>query len=182
MPFTFQRTALKDLIRIIPKVFGDNRGFFLEYYKHSEFLQNGIEVNFLQDNHSKSVNGVLRGLHYQKEPFAQGKLVRCTQGEIFDVAVDIRQSSNTFKGWFGCILSADNKEMLYIPPGFAHGFLTLSAEAEVMYKTSTEYAPEYDCGIIWNDPDIGIKWPQSDIKLSDKDQNHPRLREAYLFD
>lgn len=163
-------------------VFKDNRGFFMETYKKSNFEKVGINTDFVQDNHSKSIKGVLRGLHYQNEPFAQGKLVRCIRGKIFDVAVDIRKGSPTFGKWIGYELSEENKLMLWIPKGFAHGFLTLSEEAEVIYKVSgEEYSPQYDAGIIWNDPDIGIKWPLDNIDevlLSDKDKNLPNLKNA----
>jgi len=182
MPFEFIKTDIPEVILIKPKVFGDNRGFFMETYKKSDFEKAGINIVFVQDNHSKSVKGVLRGLHYQKEPFAQGKLVRCVKGKIFDVAVDIRKGSPTFGKWVGYELSEENKLMLWIPKGFAHGFLTLSDEAEVIYKVSGgEYSPEYDAGIIWNDADIGIKWPVKDINevlLSDKDKNLPDLKNA----
>ncbi len=185
MPFEFERLEIKDVILVKPKVFQDERGFFLESYKKSDFVKNGIDKDFVQDNHSKSVKGVLRGLHYQLPPKAQGKLVRCIKGEIFDVAVDIRKSSPTFGKWVGVILSEENKYMLYIPEGFAHGFLTLSDEAEVLYKTTDEYAPDLDRGIIWNDPDINIKWPIENIEqilLSNKDKNLPPLKDAQIFE
>lgn len=182
MPFEFEKTEIPDVILIKPKVFGDDRGFFMETYKKSDFEKFGIDTDFVQDNHSKSVKGVLRGLHFQKEPFAQGKLVRCIKGKIFDVAVDIRRGSPTFKKWVGYELSEENKLMLWIPKGFAHGFLTLSEEAEVIYKVSgAEYNPKSDAGIIWNDPDINIKWPLEEIEevlLSDKDKNLPTLKNA----
>ena len=184
MPFEFVKTDIPEIILIKPKVFGDKRGFFMETYKKSDFDKVGIDTDFVQDNHSKSVKGVLRGLHYQKEPFAQGKLVRCIKGRIFDVAVDIRKGSPTFGKWVGYELSEENKLMLWIPKGFAHGFLTLSDEAEVIYKVSGgEYSPKHDAGIIWNDPDIGIEWPIENIKgilLSDKDKNLPRLKDANI--
>ncbi len=180
MPFEFFKTEIPDIILIKPKVFEDERGFFLETYKRSEFIKAGIDVEFVQDNHSKSVKGVLRGLHFQKKPYAQGKLVRCIRGAIFDVAVDIRKGSPTFGKWVGFELSEKNKYMLWIPEGFAHGFLTISDEAEVIYKVSGgEYAPDYDAGINWNDPDIGIKWPVEEVEkiiLSYKDKNLPLLR------
>ena len=180
MPFEFIKTEIKDVILIKLKVFGDSRGFFMETYKKSDFERAGIDTDFVQDNHSKSTKGVLRGLHFQKEPFAQGKLVRCIRGKIFDVAVDIRRDSSTFGKWVGFELSEDNKLMLWIPKGFAHGFLTLSEEAEVIYKVSGgEYAPDYEAGIRWNDPDIGIKWPlDGEPILSEKDKKAPLLREA----
>jgi dTDP-4-dehydrorhamnose 3,5-epimerase len=176
------KTEIPDVILIKPKVFGDERGFFMESYKKSEFEKAGIDTDFVQDNHSKSVKGVLRGLHYQKEPAAQGKLVRCIRGKIFDVAVDIRKKSPTFGKWVGYELSEENKFMLWIPKGFAHGFLTLSKEAEIIYKVSgSEYSPEHDRGIIWNDKTINIKWPVENIEniiLSEKDKNLPTLENA----
>jgi len=161
MPFTFTRLAIPDVVLIEPRVFPDERGFFMESYKYSEFAAFGIKEHFVQDNHSRSKKGVLRGLHYQRPPKAQGKLVRVVVGEIFDVGVDIRlaraiekdgsiaraKGSPTYGKWVGERLSAENKRMLYIPPGFAHGFCVLSEEAEVLYKTTEEYAPEYDAGI-----------------------------------
>lgn len=182
MPFTVIDSPIDGLLVIKPQIFRDDRGFFMETYKKSDFEKFGIDTDFVQDNHSKSVKGVLRGLHFQKEPFAQGKLVRCIKGKIFDVAVDIRRGSPTFKKWVGYELSEENKLMLWIPKGFAHGFLTLSEEAEVIYKVSgAEYNPKSDAGIIWNDPDINIKWPLEEIEevlLSDKDKNLPTLKNA----
>ncbi len=181
MPFEFIKTEIPDVVLIKPKVFKDDRGFFLETYKKSDFEKAGIKAEFVQDNHSKSVKGVLRGLHFQKKPFAQGKLVRCIKGRIFDVAVDIRKGSPTYGKWVGYELSEENKHILWIPEGFAHGFLTLSDEAEIIYKVSGgEYSPEHDAGIIWNDPDIDIKWPLDqvdEIILSEKDKKLPFLRE-----
>ncbi len=185
MPFKFKRLSIPDVILIEPRVFGDDRGFFMETYKKSDFLKVGIKEEFVQDNHSKSIKGVLRGLHYQLEPKAQGKLVRCIRGKIFDVAVDIRKNSPTFKKWVGVELSEDNKLMVYVPPGFAHGFLTLSEEAEVLYKTTEEYAPELDSGIIWNDEDIGVNWPVDMVDriiLSEKDKKLPNLKNAKIFE
>ena len=178
MPFKSKHLAIPDVILIEPKVFPDERGFFMESYKYSEFAAFGIEKHFVQDNRSRSTRGVLRGLHYQKAPKAQGKLVRVVVGEIFDVGVDIRKDSPTYGKWVGEVLSAENKRMLYIPAGFAHGFCVLSKEAEVLYKTTEEYAPEYDAGIIWNDPDIGINWPIERPILSKKDAALPMLRET----
>jgi len=177
MPFTFTRLAIPDVILIEPTVFPDERGFFIESYKYSEFAAFGIKEHFVQDNHSRSVKGVLRGLHYQRQPKAQGKLVRVVVGEIFDVGVDIRKGSPTYGKWVGEVLSAENKRMLYIPPGFAHGFCVLSEVAEVLYKTTTEYSPEHDAGIIWNDPEIGIEWPIEHPILSEKDAGLPFLKE-----
>lgn len=180
MPFEFIRTEIPEVIIVKPKVFGDERGFFMETYKKSDFMKAGIDTDFVQDNHSKSVKGVLRGLHYQLEPKAQGKLVRCIKGKVFDVAVDIRKGSPTFGKWIGVELSEENKLMLWIPKGFAHGFLTLSEEAEIVYKVSGgEYSPEHDRSIRWNDPDIGIEWPlEREPILSEKDKIAPFLKDA----
>lgn len=179
MSFEFVKLAIEDVILIKPKVFGDNRGFFMESYKKSEFAENGINVDFCQDNHSKSTKGVLRGLHYQLPPKMQGKLVRCPKGKIFDVAVDIRKDSKTFGKWIGEILSEDNFHMLYIPEGFAHGFVVLSETAELLYKATNEYSPENDRGILWNDPDININWGLDfEPILSEKDKNQPLLKKV----
>ena len=178
MPFEFERLKIEDLILVKPKVFGDNRGFFAECYKKSDFALNGINVDFVQDNHSKSSKGVLRGLHYQQSPYAQAKLVRCIKGRIYDVAVDIRPDSKSFGKYVKVELSEDNKYMLYIPEGFAHGFVVLSDEAELIYKTSAEYAPEYDSGIRWDDKDLNIDWGiDFEPVLSEKDKNLPYLKE-----
>ncbi len=177
MPFRFHRLEIPDLILIEPVVFKDNRGFFLEFYKRSDFFKAGIKEEFVQDNHSCSVRGVLRGLHFQREPEAQGKLLRCTRGEIFDVAVDIRKDSPTFGKWISLILSEENKRMLYIPPGFAHGFQVLSDVAEILYKTTREYSPEHEAGIIWNDPELNIDWPIKEPLLSERDRQWPTLKE-----
>ena len=173
------KLSIKDVILVTPRVFEDERGFFQETYKKSDFYSNGIDVEFNQDNHSKSTKGVLRGLHYQMTPKAQAKLVRCVQGEIFDVAVDLRKNSPTFGKWVGEKLSAENKKMLFIPEGFAHGFVVLSETAELVYKASNEFSKEHDRGILWNDPKIGINWG-IDIEpiLSDKDKKQPKLEEA----
>lgn len=182
MPFTFKNLEIDGLILIEPRVFPDDRGFFMETYKKTDFIKNGINAEFIQDNHSKSVKGVLRGLHYQMHPHAQGKLVRCISGEIFDVAVDIRKDSPTFGKWVGEKLSADNKKMLYIPVGFAHGFLVLSDTAEIAYKVhGGEYSPECDRGVMWNDPQIGIDWGVQDVLVSDKDSKQPLLKDAETF-
>ena len=179
MPFEFIKTEIPEIIIVKPKVFGDKRGFFMESYKKSEFEKAGISTNFVQDNHSKSAKYVLRGLHFQKEPFGQGKLVRCIRGKIFDAAVDIRKNSPTFKKWVGFELTEENKLMLWIPRGFAHGFLTLSDEAEIIYKVSdNEYSPKSDAGIIWNDPEVNINWPiKGEPILSGKDKLLPKLLE-----
>ncbi len=178
MPFEFKRFEIPGLVLIQPKVFDDGRGFFLELYKHEDFVRAGIREHLVQDNYSKSVKGVLRGLHYQKTPKAQGKLVMCMKGRIFDVAVDIRKGSSHYGKWAGVELTEVNRLMLYVPPGFAHGFQVLSDTAEVMYKCTDEYSPSSDRGIIWNDPDINISWPLPDPILSGKDKLHPFLRDA----
>ena len=179
MPFEFERQKIEDVILVKPKVFGDNRGFFMEAYKKSEFFENGIAIEFNQDNHSKSTKGVLRGLHYQKSPYAQAKLVRCSKGRIYDVAVDIRPESKTFGQYVKVELSEENKQMLFIPEGFAHGFVVLSEEAELLYKASGEYAPQADRGIRWNDETIGINW-EIDFEpiLSEKDMVQPFLKDV----
>ena len=178
MPFEFEKQKIEDVILVKPKVFGDNRGFFMESYKKSDFYKNGIEVEFNQDNHSKSTKHVLRGLHYQANPFGQAKLVRCSKGRIYDVAVDIRPNSKTFGEYVKVELSEENKQMLYIPVGFAHGFVVLSDEAELLYKASGEYAPQADRGVLWNDKDINIDW-EIDFEpiLSEKDKIQPKLKE-----
>lgn len=169
MPFIFEPTDIPDVVLITPKVFEDERGFFLESYKRSEFITAGITEDFVQDNHSFSKKNVIRGLHYQKHPKAQGKLVRAIAGLIFDVAVDIRKDSPTFGKWVGAELSTENRKMLYIPSGFAHGFAVLSDAAEVAYKATSEYSAEHEGGIAWNDPGIGIDWPVRDAVCSVKD-------------
>jgi dTDP-4-dehydrorhamnose 3,5-epimerase len=164
--------AIPDVILLEPKVFGDERGFFHESYNRRTFQEiTGLNVDFVQDNHSRSARNVLRGLHYQLPPKAQGKLVRAVAGEVFDVAVDIRQESPTFGRWIGAVLSADNKHQLWIPPGLAHGFLVLSEHAEFVYKTTEYYAPELERCILWNDPGLAIDWPLDGVApiLSGKD-------------
>lgn len=176
-------TKLPEVKIIEPKVFGDDRGFFLESYNQNAFCQAiGREVNFVQDNHSRSVKGVLRGLHYQiKQP--QGKLVRCVVGEVFDVAVDIRRSSPTFGQWVGVTLSAENKRQLWVPEGFAHGFVVVSDHAEFLYKTTDYYAPQHERSIVWNDETLSIEWPlDNEPVMSDKDSNATALQNAELFD
>ena len=178
MPFEFKKFEVEGVKLIIPKVFNDDRGFFLESYKKSDFQENGIKDEFNQDNHSKSTKGVVRGLHFQKYPKAQAKIVRCIKGKIFDVAVDLRKNSPTFKKWAGEILSEDNKYMLYIPEGFAHGFAVLSDTAEIIYKASNEYSKEHDRGVRWNDPEINIKWNiDFEPVLSEKDKIQPFLKD-----
>ena len=178
MPFLFTPLQIPDVILIESRVFPDARGFFLETYKHSEFADHGIPETFVQDNHSRSSKGVLRGLHFQNPPRAQGKLVRAVRGVIFDVAVDIRPGSPTFGQWVAETLSDANHRMLYIPPGFAHGFLVLSDLADVSYKVTAEYAPDLDSGVIWNDPTIAIQWPMPSPLLSPKDASLPSLLKA----
>lgn len=176
-------TEIPEVLILEPRVFGDDRGFFYESYNERVFREaTGLDVHFVQDNHSRSIKGVLRGLHYQLPPAAQGKLVRCVVGEVFDVAVDIRRSSATFGKWVGVHLSAENKRQFWIPEGFAHGFLVLSKNAEFLYKTTNYYAPEWDRGIVWNDPGIGIQWPFAGAPtLSEKDQRAKLLPEAECF-
>jgi dTDP-4-dehydrorhamnose 3,5-epimerase len=173
---------IPDVLLIEPEIFGDDRGFFFESFNQNKF-EEAIKqkINFVQDNHSKSVKGVLRGLHYQLTPKAQGKLVRVIQGEVFDVAVDLRQSSPTFGKWVGEIISADNKKQLWIPKGFAHGFLTLSDTAEFLYKTTDFYSKDHEEAIQWNDKTIGIDWPMKDVSLSSKDNAALSFKEAKYF-
>ncbi|MEQ1545166.1 dTDP-4-dehydrorhamnose 3,5-epimerase [Methyloglobulus sp.] len=177
-----QTTAIPDVLILEPKVFGDERGFFYESFNARNFAEQiGIKANFVQDNHSKSAKNVLRGLHYQiQQP--QGKLVRVVAGEVFDVAVDIRKHSQTFGQWVGVMLSADNKRQLWIPEGFAHGFIVTSETAEFLYKTTDYWAPEYERSILWNDPAIGIQWPlQGEPILSNKDIAGQLLCDAEVF-
>ncbi|VAW82216.1 dTDP-4-dehydrorhamnose 3,5-epimerase [hydrothermal vent metagenome] len=165
--------AIPEVLLIEPDVFGDNRGFFMETWHRQKYADAGLEVDFVQDNHSRSSRGVLRGLHYQLEQ-PQGKLVRVVTGVIFDVAVDIRRGSPTFCQWVGAELSEENQRQLYVPPGFAHGFCVLSDRADFLYKCTDFYAPEYEHGILWNDPAIAIDWPGCDFSISDKDtKNQP---------
>ncbi|MCR5260716.1 MAG: dTDP-4-dehydrorhamnose 3,5-epimerase [Candidatus Gastranaerophilales bacterium] len=175
----FEKTEIEDVILITPQVFGDDRGFFSETYKKSVFEANGIKDDFRQDNHSKSTKGVLRGLHYQANPKAQAKIVRCVKGKILDVAVDIRKGSKTFGKWVSKELSEENKQMLYLPEGFAHGFVVLSDEAEFLYKVSNEYSPKHDRGIRWNDPEINVNWGiDFEPRLSEKDTKQPFLKDV----
>ena len=174
-------TRLPDVLLLEPKVFGDPRGFFMESWNRQTFADLGLDLDFVQDNHSRSARGVLRGLHYQlNQP--QGKLVRVTSGAVFDVAVDLRRSSPHFGQWTGHELSADNQRMLWVPPGFAHGFLVLSDSADFLYKTTAYYAPQWDRGIRWDDPEIGVQWPlELAPTLSGKDQVLPLLRDAETY-
>ena len=173
MPCSFETTPIDGLVIVKPRVFPDDRGFFMETFKASEFARNGIALPFVQDNHSKSSKGVLRGLHLQKGDHAQGKLIRVTAGKVWDVAVDCRPESPTFLKWFGLEISAENKVMFYIPPGFAHGFVTLEDDTEFLYKCTAEFNKESEGGIKWNDPRIGIDWPIKDVLVSEKDEILP---------
>ena len=178
--FTFEKTGIKGLYIINPSVFKDERGYFMEIYNKSEFKEAGLDLNFVQDNHSKSKKGVLRGLHFQyKHP--QGKLLRVIKGEVYDVAVDLRYKSDTYGKWYGIILSEENRKLFYIPEGFAHGFLVLSGEAIFSYKCTNFYYPEDEGGIIWNDKVIGIDWPLGkveEIVLSAKDKQWKTLAQT----
>ncbi len=177
--FNFIKTPIEDLYIIEPTVFGDSRGYFMETYQYDEFKQNALDMVFIQDNQSKSKQGVLRGLHFQKNN-PQGKLVRVIQGEVFDVAVDIRKESKTFGKWYGVVLSDENKKQFYVPEGFAHGFLVLSETAEFVYKCTRFYNPSDEHGIIWNDPDIAIDWSnyfKGEVLLSEKDKNNKKLED-----
>jgi len=178
MHFRFQRLTIPEVILVESQSFEDGRGFFSESYKLSVFRENGIPDAFVQDNHSRSVRGTLRGLHFQQEPRAQAKLVMVARGEIFDVGVDLRRGSPTYAQWVGATLSAENHCKLYIPCGFAHGFCVLSDEADVLYKVSAEYDPELDAGVAWDDPQIGVDWPIEEPLLSPKDLGLPSLESA----
>jgi dTDP-4-dehydrorhamnose 3,5-epimerase len=172
VPFTFQRLDIPEVVLIEPQLFGDARGFLIETYKESEFAP-FVDGAFVQENQSRSRHGTLRGLHFQVGRYGQGKLVRVVTGEIFDVAVDIRQDSPTRGKWVSSILSAENRRMVYIPPWCAHGFCVLSETAEVVYKTTTEYAPGHEAGLMWNDPALAIRWPISSPLVSERDQKWP---------
>jgi len=178
MPFTFSPTRIAEVLVIEPRVFPDERGFFMETYKRSEFAAHGIGEPFVQCNQSRSSRGILRGLHFQKPPKAQGKLVRAISGAIFDVAVDLRKGAPTYGQWVGVELSAANNKMLYAPSGFAHGFCVVSAEADIFYMTSDEYAPALESGIAWDDPGLSISWPITIPQLSERDREWPRLRDT----
>ena len=180
--FNFIETKINDIYIIEPKVFGDNRGYFMETYNKKDFFEAGLTMEFVQDNESKSKKGVLRGLHFQTK-HTQGKLVRVTKGQVFDVAVDLRSGSPTFGKWEGVILSEENKRQFYVPEGFAHGFLVMSDVAVFNYKCTDYYAPEYDSGLLWNDEDINIQWPLTgieDILLSDKDRVQKKLKDIVI--
>lgn len=178
MPFTFKQLAIPEVILVEARAFPDKRGFFMESFKESAFVPYGIKTKFVQDNFSRSVKGVLRGLHYQKNPQAQAKLVMALQGEIFDVAVDIRKGSPTYGKWVGEILSDKNHRLLYIPEGFAHGFCVLSDSADVLYKVNSEYSTEHERGILWNDAGLAIKWPIDKPVMIKKDLELPVLKDA----
>lgn len=180
---TVIQTIFEEVKVIIPKVFEDHRGFFMESYNEKQWETDGVTHHFIQDNHSLSIEkGTLRGLHYQLAPMIQTKLIRVIRGSIFDVVVDIRKDSQSFGEWYGVELSAENKKQLLIPKGFAHGFCTLEKYTEVLYKVDAYYAPELDRGIIWNDPQLGIDWPTRRPILSEKDKYHPTLAQAEVFD
>jgi len=182
MPFTFRKTEIEEIVVIDPQLYGDQRGFFLEIYRESDFRKWGIADLFVQDNHSFSKRGVLRGLHYQIPPRAQGKLVYVVQGSVWDVAVDVRRNSPTFAKFVSEELSDENRRMMYIPGGFAHGFCALTDNVHIVYKCTNEFSPEHDSGIRWDDEEIGIDWPIDAPILSERDRNLPLLREAVLFD
>lgn len=183
MPFAFRPTALPEVVVVEPRVFRDERGWFLESYKRSDFERAGIPHEFRQDNHSASLpGGVLRGLHHQLPPHAQGKLVRCLAGAILDVAVDVRPRSPTYRRWVAETLTAQDPRMLWVPPGFAHGFCVTSEIAEVEYKCTDFYTPSAERGLIWNDPEVGIEWPAVTPILSARDQKHPTLAQLRTMD
>ncbi|WP_319559797.1 dTDP-4-dehydrorhamnose 3,5-epimerase [Marispirochaeta sp.] len=177
MPFTFNPGEIPGLMIIEPRVFPDERGFFLETYKETDFTAAGIPGPFVQDNHSRSARGIVRGLHFQREPHAQGKLVRVSRGAAWDVAVDIRASSPTFGKWAAVELTEENRRMYYIPPGFAHGFLALADDTELQYKCTAEYHAAADAGIRWDDPEIAIDWPLNEVLVSDKDRCLPFFKD-----
>ncbi len=176
----FIKTAIPEVIVVEPQVFGDNRGYFLETYRKDIFVKNGINVEFIQDNFSYSKKGILRGIHFQADPFAQDKLVRVAEGEVFDVAVDLRKGSPTFGKWVGEHLSEDNKKMMFVPKGFGHGFCVLSENVKFEYKCSALYSPEHERSIAWNDPQLAIKWPISSPILSEKDKKAPLFKDGYF--
>jgi len=177
MPFGFSATSIEGLMVVTPRVYSDERGFFIETYKESDFLKAGITGRFVQDNHSRSSRGTLRGLHFQRAPHAQGKLVRVTRGRLWDVAVDLRPGSPTYGKWHGIELSADNRTMFYIPAGFAHGFVALEDCTELQYKCTAEYNAASDGGVRWDDPELAIAWPVTDVLVSAKDAALPYLKE-----
>ena len=177
--FQFTKTGIEGLVVVEPKVFGDNRGYFMETYNYNDFKAAGLDMVFVQDNQSKSKKGVLRGLHFQKKN-PQGKLVRVVSGEVYDVAVDLRKGSDTYGKWYGVLLSAENKKQFYVPEGFAHGCVVMSETAEFVYKCTRFYDPSDEGGLMWNDPEIGIDWPvpeNAELLLSEKDQHHQPLKD-----
>ena len=177
--FQFTKTGIEGLVVVEPKVFGDNRGYFMETSNYNDFKAAGLDMVFVQDNQSKSKKGVLRGLHFQKKN-PQGKLVRVVSGEVYDVAVDLRKGSDTYGKWYGVLLSAENKKQFYVPEGFAHGFVVMSETAEFVYKCTRFYDPSDEGGLMWNDPEIGIDWPvpeNAELLLSEKDQHHQPLKD-----
>lgn len=180
--FKFNKVEIPGILAIEPKAYFDDRGFFMECYNLKDFEANGFKDKFIQDNHSQSKKGVVRGLHYQIHPTPMGKLVRCIKGKIFDVGVDVRKGSPTFGKWYGEYLSEENMKMLYFPPGFAHGFLSLADDTHVYYKCTGLYSKEDERAILWSDPDIGIKWPLDEVGgkaiVSDRDQVHPGIKKA----
>lgn len=182
MAFRLSKTNLSDVLILEPKIFEDDRGFFFESFNKKEFYRlTGLNIEFVQDNHSKTKKNTLRGLHYQiTKP--QGKLVRVIQGKVFDVAIDLRRSSKNFGKWFGTELSSDNKKQLWIPEGFAHGFVTISETADIIYKTTNYWFPQYEICLDWSDADIGIQWPINNPKLSDKDKKGIKIKDAILFE
>lgn len=181
MPFTFTNLTIPDIVLIEPKVFLDDRGYFMESFKVSDFKKANLPTHFVQDNFSFSKKGVIRGLHYQKNPKAQGKLISVLKGGVWDVAVDIRRASPTFLKWVTSELNDQNHAMLYIPPGFAHGFLSLTGDVHLQYKCTNEYDPQYDTGIRWNDPDIAISWPIDNPIVSEKDTLLPFMDQVEVF-
>ena len=182
MPFEFEKTPIPEVVLVKPKVFGDSRGYFLESYKKSDFINAGIEVDFVQDNHSCSSKGVLRGIHYQLPPYVQAKLVRVVTGAVLDVAVDLRRSSSNFGQWIAHELSEENSQMLYIPEGFGHAFLTLRDNTHFLYKCSADYSKSSEAGVHFHDPHLNISWPEMELVVSDKDRNLPGLYEAEVFE
>ncbi|MDD5706368.1 MAG: dTDP-4-dehydrorhamnose 3,5-epimerase [Kiritimatiellae bacterium] len=178
MPFTFTPLAIPDVVLVQPKVFGDTRGFFVETYHEQAFREGGITARFVQDNHSFSGRGVLRGMHYQLAPFAQGKLVRVAAGAVWDVAVDVRRGSPTFGRWVAQELTGENHTAMWIPPGFAHGFVVLSDYAHFLYKCTTVYSPTFERGFRWDDPAVDIAWPRREVQLSARDVKLPLLADV----
>ncbi len=178
MPFSFTETSLPGVVIIETAIFADDRGFFVETYKRSDFLCAGIAAEYVQENHSRSVRDTLRGLHAQRSPKAQAKLIRVIDGEIFDVAADARKDSPTFGQWVGITLSAENRRLLYVPAGYVHGFYVVSADAQVIYKATDEYAPNCEYGVRWDDPELAIRWPGQSPLLSERDRNWPLLSET----